>query len=196
MHSFILVVFASIAAFWIFHGLRVAYGSLHLPWVKNFAPAPDAECPRISLLFAARDEEEKLPEALATLAAIDYPNLEIIAADDRSKDATSEILDAFAAKHSRFRVAHITELPAGWLGKPHALQKAYELSTGEWMVFTDADVRFQPDGPAPLRPPGKKSWVGSPNAVWRCGHERFLGDGSGNFFWNGISTGYRSPSRE
>ena len=145
MHSFILVVFASIAAFWIFHGLRVAYGALHLPWVKNFAPAPDADCPRISLLFAARDEEEKLPEALVTLAAIDYPNLEIIAADDRSKDATSEILDTFEAKHARFRVAHITELPAGWLGKPHALQKAYELSTGEWMVFTDADVRFQPD---------------------------------------------------
>jgi len=35
-------------------------------------------CPRISLIFAARDEEEKLPAALATLAAIDYPNLEII----------------------------------------------------------------------------------------------------------------------
>src|SRR6202030_3167206 len=31
------------------------------------------------------------------------------------------------------------------LGKPHALQKAYEASTGDWLLFTDADVRFKPD---------------------------------------------------
>lgn len=145
MHVLALLFFGIVAAFWVFHGLRVAFGATQLPWIKDFAPAADAECPRISLLFAARDEEEKLPAALATLAALDYPKLEIIAANDRSTDATAQILEAFAATHSRFRVAHIRELPAGWLGKPHALLKAYELSTSEWLVFTDADVRFQPD---------------------------------------------------
>jgi glycosyltransferase involved in cell wall biosynthesis len=40
---------------------------------------------------------------------------------------------------------HIRDLPSGWLGKPHALLKAYEASTGEWLLFTDADVRFTPD---------------------------------------------------
>jgi glycosyltransferase involved in cell wall biosynthesis len=43
------------------------------------------------------------------------------------------------------RVVHITQLPAGWLGKPHALEKAYQASTSEWLLFTDADVRFKPD---------------------------------------------------
>ena len=100
---------------------------------------------RISLIFAARDEEEKLPAALATLATMDYPDLEIIAVDDRSQDATGRILDEFARTHERFRAVHVRELPAGWLGKPHALQKAYESSTGEWLLFTDADVRFAPD---------------------------------------------------
>ena len=145
MHLLVLFLFGFIAFFWIFHGLRVAYGLMHLPWIKDFAPAKDEECPRISLVFAARDEEEKLPAALATLGAIDYPNLEIVAVDDRSQDATGRILDDFARTHDRFRTVHVTVLPAGWLGKPHALQKAYEASTGEWLLFTDADVRFARD---------------------------------------------------
>ena len=145
MHTFGLVVFGLVAAFWVFHGLRVAYGATKLPRVKEFAPADDAACPCISLLFAARDEEEKLRAALRTLAELDYPHLEIIAADDRSQDATGRILDEFAAAHPRFRAVHVAELPGGWLGKPHALQKAYEASAGEWLLFTDADVRFKPD---------------------------------------------------
>lgn len=145
MHLFGLVLFGLIALFWLTHGLRVAYGAIHLPWLKDSAPAADGECPRISLLFAARDEEEKLPAALATLAALDYPNLEMIAIDDRSQDATGRILDEFASAHPRLRVVHISALPSGWLGKPHALQKGYEASTGDWLLFTDADVRFKPD---------------------------------------------------
>jgi glycosyltransferase involved in cell wall biosynthesis len=138
-------LFGLTASFWIVHGLRVAYGALRLPWLKDFAPAGDEECPRISLIFAARDEEEKLPTTLATLAALDYPNLEIISADDRSQDSTGVILEEFARNHQQCRVVHVKELPPGWLGKSHALQKAYEASTGEWLLFTDADVRFAPD---------------------------------------------------
>ena len=145
MHLLGILLFGFIAFFWILHGLRVAYGLLHLPWIKDFAPVTDADCPRISLVFAARDEEEKLPAALATLGAIDYPHLEIVAVDDRSQDATGAILDQFARTHDRFRAVHVAALPGGWLGKPHALQKAYESSTGEWLLFTDADVRFAPD---------------------------------------------------
>jgi hypothetical protein len=145
MHLFWLALFAIPAIFWTTYGLKVAYGAAHLPWLKDYAPAADAECPLISLLFAARDEEEKLPRALATMVAIDYPNLEIVAVDDRSEDATGRILDEFAAQHPALRVVHVRELPEGWLGKPHALQKAYEGSSGEWLVFTDADVMFKPD---------------------------------------------------
>src|SRR5258708_119661 len=145
MHLFGLFLFGFVAVFWLTYGLRVAYGALRLPWIKDFAPVSDADCPRISILFAARDEEEKLPAALATLMDIDYPGLEVIAVDDRSKDATGRILDEFARAHSRLRVVHVKQLPAGWLGKPHALQKASDTSTGDWLLFTDADVRFKPD---------------------------------------------------
>jgi glycosyltransferase involved in cell wall biosynthesis len=145
LHVFWVALFGLIAFFWMFHGLQSAVGAFRLPWLKNFPPVERADCPRISLIFTARDEEEKLPRALATLAKIEYPNLEIIAVDDRSRDATGHILDDFARSHPHFRVVHLTELPQGWLGKPHALQKAYEASTSEWLLFTDADVRFAPD---------------------------------------------------
>jgi Glycosyl transferase family 2 len=145
MSSLVLFLFVLIASFWVFHGLRVAYGMLRLPWVKDFSPARDEDCARISLIFAARDEEEKLPAALATLTKIDYPNLEIVAVDDRSRDATGRIVEEFARTHERIRVAHVADLPAGWLGKPHALQTGYENSNGEWLLFTDADVRFAAD---------------------------------------------------
>jgi cellulose synthase/poly-beta-1,6-N-acetylglucosamine synthase-like glycosyltransferase len=145
MHLFVTVFFALIALFWLTYGLKVAYGAARLPWLKKCPPAADSDWPGIALIFAARDEQQKLPGALATLIAIDYPKLQIIAVDDRSTDATPRILDEFAATHDRLKVVHVRELPSGWLGKPHALQKAYEASTGEYLVFTDADVKFQPD---------------------------------------------------
>src|ERR1700719_2576875 len=145
MHAFALVIFGGTAFVWVILGLRITYGALRLPWIKDFSPITGTDLPRISLLFAARDEEEKLPGALATLAQLDYPELEIIGVDDRSEDATGRMLDEFAASHSRFRVIHVKELPAGWLGKAHALQQGFEASHGKWLLFTDADVRFQID---------------------------------------------------
>jgi len=145
MHFLGIALFGGIALFWLTYGLRVAYGALRLPWVRDFPPAPDAACPRISVLFSARDEEEKLPAALRTLMEIDYPDFEVVAVDDRSQDRTGEILDAFAAAYPRLRVVHVDRLPEGWLGKPHGLEKAYDASSGEWLLFTDADVRFKPD---------------------------------------------------
>jgi len=145
MHFLGLFTFGIVALFWVTYGLKVAYGAVRLPWLRDYAPAVDADCPSISLIFGARDEQEKLPGALATLVAIDYPHLEIIAVDDRSSDTTPQILDDFAAQHPQLKVVHVRELPQGWLGKPHALQKGYEASSGELIVFTDADVKFERD---------------------------------------------------
>jgi len=145
MHFLGTALFGLIALFWLTYGLRVAYGAIRLPWVRDFPPAPDPECPGISVLFTARDEEEKLPAALRTLLEIDYPDFEVVAVDDRSQDRTGQLLDGFARAHPRLRVVHVDRLPQGWLGKPHGLEKAYEASSGEWLLFTDADVRFQRD---------------------------------------------------
>jgi cellulose synthase/poly-beta-1,6-N-acetylglucosamine synthase-like glycosyltransferase len=65
--------------------------------------------------------------------------------DDRSEDGTGVILTNAALRDARLKNVRVDSLPAGWLGKPHALQQAYEHSSGEWLVFTDADVHFAPD---------------------------------------------------
>lgn len=134
-----------IALFWLVQGFRALRGMSRIPLLANVKPREGSEWPRISVLFAARDEAEKLPAALASMLAQDYPNYEVVAVDDRSSDATSEILDTLARQHSHLKVLHVRELPEGWLGKPHALELAYRQSTGDWLVFTDADVRFVPD---------------------------------------------------
>ncbi len=142
----LLTIYLAVAALlWAIQSVRAGLGMRRLPRIENFAPMAAELSPRISIIFAARDEAEKLPGAIQTLLALDYPDYEVIAVDDRSSDATGAILDEFAKRDSRLRVIHISDLPPGWLGKPHALDCAYKLSTGTWLVFTDADVHFAPD---------------------------------------------------
>ncbi len=50
------------------------------------------------------------------------------------------ILDRIAGAEPRLHVAHVTDLPGGWLGKTHALNFGAKRATGELLLFTDADV--------------------------------------------------------
>lgn len=145
MHIFGIIFFSGLAVYWILTAVLTYRGMARIPVLTQVTPFDGPTFPRVSILFAARDEAAKLPEALASLLALDYPNYEVIAVDDRSEDATPEILNTFAQRDTRLKVVHIAELPQGWLGKPHALEMAYRESAGEWLVFTDADVQFAPD---------------------------------------------------
>jgi glycosyltransferase involved in cell wall biosynthesis len=116
-----------------------------LPWLSDVAPIAFPDAPSVSIIFAARDEAEKLPAALATLLAQDYPGFEVVAVNDRSADRTPAILRDFERSSRNLIVADIASLPPGWLGKPHALVAGVEKSHGEWLIFTDADVHFAPD---------------------------------------------------
>jgi Glycosyl transferase family 2 len=134
-----------IALGWVTQAAEIAWGVRRIPWLKDVEPLADAACPTVSILFAGRDEAEKIGAAVESFLSGDYPRLEVIAVNDRSVDGTQEILERAAAKDARLKVVNVAELPAGWLGKTHGLQKAFEQSTGEWLVFTDADVTFGPD---------------------------------------------------
>lgn len=98
--------------------------------------------PTVSVIVAARDESRSIEAALRSIADMDYPNLEVIAVNDRSTDGTDAIMERVAAEGSRIRVMHIRKLPEGWLGKCHALHQGVQRATGELLLFTDGDVRF------------------------------------------------------
>jgi glycosyltransferase involved in cell wall biosynthesis len=144
-HICLLGTLGFVAFVWVALAIDAGFGVLKVPALKGAAPLTDAESPTVSILFAARDEAEKLPGALATFLALDYRRYEVVAVDDRSEDATAAILKSATQKDPRLKVIRIDSLPAGWLGKPHAMQRAYENSTGDWLVLTDADVHFAPD---------------------------------------------------
>ncbi|MGB7148855.1 MAG: glycosyltransferase family 2 protein [Terriglobales bacterium] len=104
--------------------------------------------PRVSIIVPARNEEQDIRETLAKLLALDYSNYEVIAVNDRSTDRTGEIMDQVAESlpaHALLKLIHISELPSGWLGKTHAMWTASQQATGDWLLFTDADVLFKPD---------------------------------------------------
>ena len=104
---------------------------------------------RVSIIVPARNEEEDIELSLTRLLELDYDNYEVIAVNDRSTDRTGEIMERVAENlvltSGRLRVIHHRELPAGWLGKTHAMWTATNEATGDWLLFTDADVLFKPD---------------------------------------------------
>src|SRR5580693_1880870 len=119
------------------------------------SPVSAAGNPSVSIIVPARNEEETIERALNTLLALDYDNYEVIAVNDRSTDSTGAIMEQVAASQSQnlhpstssgrafsqrtremghpdfhgFRVIHHRELPAGWLGKTHAMWTAANLAT-------------------------------------------------------------------
>ncbi len=101
--------------------------------------------PSVSIIFSALNEEWDIEAAVTSLLALDYPDFEIIAINDRSSDNTAAILNKLQASHSRLHVHHITDLPPGWFGKNHALYYGANLAKGEWLLFTDADVKMKPN---------------------------------------------------
>ncbi|MBZ5660830.1 MAG: glycosyltransferase family 2 protein [Acidobacteriia bacterium] len=145
LHIFWIVLFGLIASLWVVQGVRAGFGMSRLPWLRDAHPSGSPDAPLLSIIFAARDESEKLPAALATQLDQDYPRYEVIAVNDRSQDQTPGILRDFQRTNPNLKVIDLDTLPAGWLGKPHALVAGFEQSRGEWIVFTDADVHFAPD---------------------------------------------------
>jgi glycosyltransferase involved in cell wall biosynthesis len=139
---------------------RIVDAALGMPSVADISrPEWDrssSHSPRVSIVVPARNEERDIEQTLTLLLELDYDNYEVIAVNDRSTDRTGEIMERVARDshfsqnqrevgHPLLRVIHHRELPAGWMGKTHAMWTAANAATGDWLLFTDADVLFRAD---------------------------------------------------
>ncbi|GHI01422.1 glycosyltransferase [Neobacillus kokaensis] len=100
--------------------------------------------PLLSVIVAARNEEKQIKASVLSQLKQTYQNVEWILVDDRSTDQTGTIMNELAELDARISVIHIENLPKGWLGKNHALYTGALKASGKWLLFTDADVEYQP----------------------------------------------------
>ena len=125
------------------------YGGVWRGWhklrqLRDVAPNLPPKPPPVSIVVAALNEAHAIEPALRSILAVDYPALEIVAIDDRSTDGTGEILDRLQREFPNLQVLHIRELPSEWIGKNHALHSGAMRARGDYLLFTDADVVFEP----------------------------------------------------
>jgi chlorobactene glucosyltransferase len=100
--------------------------------------------PTLSIIIPARNEAANLERLLPSLVNQNYPGeTEIILVDDASTDSTSLV----AARHG-VRVIRLEQIPRGWHGKPYACHQGALASSGQWLLFTDADTVHAPGGAA------------------------------------------------
>ncbi|MEW6718588.1 MAG: glycosyltransferase [Chloroflexota bacterium] len=136
-HPLIVVVF-------LFFSLMTAYSNLRI--VRRFdeyTHPPDF--PRVSVLVPARDEAHNIEACVRSLLAQDYPDFEVLVLDDHSVDETRSILEKLAREDYRLHVLDGGPLPLDWLGKHWACDQLARRSTGELLLFTDADTRHSPN---------------------------------------------------
>lgn len=102
--------------------------------------------PVITVIVAARNEEENIIDCLNSLDKLDYPEnkIEIIIVNDHSTDNTGMIIDSFISGKSKFKSIIPNESIGSLKGKTNALANAIKISKGEVILTTDADCIVSP----------------------------------------------------
>ncbi|MBL8749331.1 MAG: glycosyltransferase [Planctomycetes bacterium] len=133
----------ALAAFWI------ALVAVELRGVCSLRELPphraDSKPTTVTAVMAVRDDRDHVRASVQRLLEQRDVDLRLVVVDDRSVDGTDEVLAALAADEPRLDVRKIRSLPAGWLGKCHALHEGTRDAASPWLLFVDGDSRLAPD---------------------------------------------------
>ena len=118
--------------------------ALFAGWDEAMQPPVDAPegpwRPLVSVIIPAYNEERVIEESVRRILASNYHPMEVIVADDGSKDRTSAIVAAVFGTESRVRLMTMANG-----GKASALNRALAVASGEIVVALDADTQFEPE---------------------------------------------------
>lgn len=125
---------------------------------RNFADLP-SKLPKVSILFAAYNEEEVITEKLESILASDYPNdlIEVIVGSDMSSDRTDEIITDF---HTRLGNIHLFRTQQR-SGKSAIMNELAKMASGEIIIATDANIIFAQDTVSEIIKPFKEIKIGA-----------------------------------
>ncbi|MFC7783439.1 glycosyltransferase [Rossellomorea sp. GCM10028870] len=137
----LLLLLCAVLIVWIFIGMAVWRGVSTISSIDELSHRT-SNGPLLSVIVPARNEEETITDSILSQLQQDYQQIQWILVNDRSTDGTTERLEELAEMDRRISVVHIDSLEKGWLGKNQALYKGYQVSEGELILFTDADVIF------------------------------------------------------
>ena len=119
-----------------------AAGFFLLPRLRGCgAGASPVLSPSLSVVVPARNEEHNLPTLLRSIAVQSTQPREIIVVDDGSTDRTAAVARQLGA-----RAIASQPLPEGWRGKTWACHQGAQATSGEVLLFLDADTWFEPEG--------------------------------------------------
>ncbi|HSM94363.1 MAG TPA: poly-beta-1,6-N-acetyl-D-glucosamine synthase [Anaeromyxobacteraceae bacterium] len=139
-------------------GAAIFYWRHERKGASREAPPEPAELPPVSVLIPSYNEGENAEETVGAALALDYPEFEVVAIDDGSKDDTGAVLDRLAARHPRLRVIHLAQNQ----GKAVALKTGSLLAKHEILVCIDGDALLDPRAAhAMVRHFVESPWVGA-----------------------------------
>ena len=113
---------------------------------KRLRQETPSQTPHVHILIPARNEAMVIGQTISALLQQTYPNYSITLLDDHSEDGTADIARAAAGGDPRLRIIQGADLPAGWMGKSWACNQLAQQAESDFLLFTDADVRWQPEG--------------------------------------------------
>ncbi len=144
------VLLLSLAAaglvFWTVMLVRMSLMLVARPTVREGLriATPQGTCPSLSIVVPVHNEEQQIDGCASLLRGQEYDNLEFVFVLDRCTDGTAAILARHAAADRRVVLIENDSCPEDWAGKVHAAHLGSKRATGAWILFTDADTRFDP----------------------------------------------------
>lgn len=138
LHSCISLLLTGLYLF-ILGYLIKGWASLRRPGASTGNPST-----KVTIMIAARNEEDRITYTIDDILAQDYPKhlTEIIIVDDHSTDRTADIIRSYSDRG--VKLLQLKEDKPLNSYKKKAIAKAIDLSTGDFMVATDADCRMGP----------------------------------------------------
>jgi chlorobactene glucosyltransferase len=141
--SHILGVLVTVSLFfWIGMVYRLWSMARTKPTIREGLSLPNPRDATVSVVIPAHNEERVIDQCAISLRNQSHQNIQIIFVLDRCSDNTLKILQNHASEDERICLIENDHCPEGWAGKCNAARVGAAKATGEWLLFTDADTKF------------------------------------------------------